>query len=101
MLQQVWRDWASQIGEMRPDRLQVGRVPQDDGANHGVERARAMALRLQRVIANTADTMEENGAFYRIFRLALIEFAGSAATLFGLLDPIEREQGALDAADLA
>lgn len=101
MLQQAWRNWTPQVGEMRPNRLQIGGVPQDDSASHKVERARPMALRLQRVIADTADPMEEDGAFQCIFRLALVEFAGGATTLFGLLNTIESEQGALDAADLA
>lgn len=86
---------------MHPGGLQVGRVPQDDGTGDEVQRARPMALGLQRMIADTADAMEEDGAFQGIFRFSLVEFAGGAATLFGLLDPVEREQGTLDATDLA
>lgn len=59
----------------------------------GDQRARATALGSQRVIANTTDSMEDDGAFQRIFRLSLVEFAGCTATLFRLLDPVEREQG--------
>ena len=50
------------FGEMRPNRLQVGGVSQNDCASHEVKRARAMALRLQRVIADTTDAMEVDGA---------------------------------------
>ena len=50
------------FGEMRPNRVQVGGVPQNDCASHEVKRARAMALRLQRVIADTTDAMEDDGA---------------------------------------
>ena len=75
---------------MHPGGLQVGRVPQNYGAGDEVERARAMGLRLQRMIADTADPMEEDGTFQRIFGLTLVEFSGSATPLFGLLDPVER-----------
>ena len=47
---------------MHPGGLQVGRVPQDDGTGDEVQRARPMALGLQRMIADTADAMEEDGA---------------------------------------
>lgn len=96
MLQQVRRDRPAEVGEMHPGGLQVGRVPQDDGTGDEVQRARPMALGLQRMIADTADAMEEDGAFQGIFRFSLVEFAGGAATLFGLLDPVEREQGTLE-----
>ena len=71
---------------MHPGGLPVGRVPQDDGTGDEVQRARPMALGLQRMIADTADAMEEDGAFQGIFRFSLVEFAGGAATLFGLLE---------------
>lgn len=81
--------------------LHVGRIPEDDSTGDEVECARSMGLGLQCVIADTADPVEKDGAFQRIFGLTLVEFAGRATPLFGLFDPIEREQGALDAADLA
>lgn len=81
--------------------LQVGRVPEDDSTGDEVERARPMGLGLQGVIADVADPVEEDGAFQCIFGLTLVEFAGCAAPLFWLLDPVECKQGALDAADLA
>jgi hypothetical protein len=90
VLQQVRGDRPAEVGEMLPGGLQVGRVPQDDGTCDEIERARPMALRLQRMVADTADPVEEDGAFQRIFGLALVEFAGSATPLFGLLDPVER-----------
>ncbi len=89
VVQKVGLDRAANAGEMRSGGLQVGRIPQDDGTGDEVERACAMALGLQRMIADAADAMEEDGAFQRIFCFPLVEFAGGAATLFGLLDPVE------------
>ena len=37
----------------------------------------------------------------RVLRLALVQLAGRAAPFLGLLDPVEREQRALHAPDLA
>ena len=51
--------------------------------------------------ADAANPVEEDGAFQSIFGLTLIEFAGRATPLFGLLDPVECKQGALDATNLA
>ena len=101
VLQEFRRDRSTKLDEMHPGGLQIGRVPQNYGTGDEIKRARTMALGLQRVIADTADAMEEDGPFQRIFRFPLVEFACGAATLFRLLDPVEREQGTLDAADLA
>ncbi len=101
VLQQVLRDRPAKAGEMHAGGLQVGRVPQNDGTGDEVERTRTMTLRLQRVVANTADAMEEDGVFQRIFCFPLVKFSGGAATLFGLLDPVEHEQCTFDAPNFA
>ena len=60
-----------------------------------------MALGLKSLIANPACTMKEDRTLERVLRLALVQLAGRAAPFLGLLDPVEREQRALHAPDLA
>lgn len=69
MLQQVRRDRSPKVGETHPSRLEVGRVPQDNSTGDEIERARTMALGLQRMIADTADAMEEDGPISTHFLL--------------------------------
>ena len=44
--------------------------------------------------------MNEDGPCQAVARLALVEFSGGATAQFGILEPIEGEQGPLDPADL-
>lgn len=60
-----------------------------------------MPLSLQAVVADAAGAMEEDRALERVLRLTLVQFARGLASFLGPFDPVEREQRALDAADLA
>ena len=58
--------------EMLADSVEVGSIPQHDRARVQVESARAMALRLQRVVPDATNPVEEHGAFKRVLGLALV-----------------------------
>src|SRR5271166_4687866 len=81
--------------------LQIPRVPEDDSGDEQVEAGRAKELVLEGAVAHLAKPAEVDGACKRIPGLALIETEVCTSPQIGVLDPIEREQGALDAADLA
>lgn len=100
MLEHVGRHRAALTLEVPHDGLKVGRVPQHDCARDEVERARAMALSLNSLVANPTCTMEEDRPLERVLRLALVQFADRAAAFLGLFNPVEHEQRALNPADL-
>jgi hypothetical protein len=60
-----------------------------------------MLLRLGGSVAQATEAMEADGAGERIAGLALVEFGGCLAPERRLFQPVEGEQRALDAADLA
>ena len=80
---------------------EIDGVPQDDGGSDEVEAGGAVALVLESTIAQLAETVEEHGPFEGVVRLALVQTAVAAAAEGGILEPIEREEGALDPAELA
>jgi hypothetical protein len=58
-------------------------------------------LLLKAAVADLAKSAEIDGTGPRVARFALVEPEMGAAAEVGVLDPIKREQRALDAADLA
>ena len=58
-------------------------------------------LVLKAAVADLAEPAEIDGTGQRVARFALVEPEMGAAAEVGVLDPIKREQRALDAADLA
>ncbi len=62
---------------------------------------RAVPLVLERAVAQLAQSVEENGARERVAGLALVEDETGAASLLGIVESVEHEQGALDPPDLA
>ena len=91
MLPAEWRQVLEKIVRHRPTRsielvlggFEIGRVPEHDRARDQIERARAVALGLDAGIADTADAVEEDCAFERVFGLALVQLARDAASLIG------------------
>lgn len=104
MLPSEWREVLEQVGrhraalpiEMAHGGFEVGGVPQHDRAGDQIERAGAVSLGLQAVVADAADAMEEDRALECVLRLALVQLARGLAALLGPFDPVEREQRALD-----
>ena len=56
----------------------------------------AMALVLEGAVAQFAKPVEEDGTGERVAGLTLVEDAAGAAPLFGIVEPVEHEQGAFD-----
>lgn len=81
--------------------LQVDCVPQHDGGRHQVEAAGPVALLLETAVADFAQTVEEYGAGQRVARFALVQPGMYAAAQLDVLQPVQNEQRALDAAQLA
>ena len=85
--------------ELVPRGFQVGRVPQHDRARDQIERASAVLLCLKAGIADAADAVKKDRPFERVLGFALIQLARGTTSLVRLLDPVKREQGALDTSD--
>ena len=91
--QMVWH--ALDLAEHGDGPLQIAGVPQDDGGDDQVEAGGAMLLVLVGPITNLAQAMNEHGAGEAVAGLAFVQFLAGRAAQLGLLDPVEREQGAL------
>lgn len=81
--------------------LQIDRVPQHDGRRHQVEAAGPVALLLEAAVADFAQTVEEYGAGQRVARFALVQSSVDAAAQLHALQPVQDEQRAFDAPQLA
>ena len=76
-------------------------VPQDDRGDEKVEAGGAVLLVFVGAVADFAEPMNEDGAGQAVARLALVELAAGVAPQLRVFDPIEREQRALQPAQLA
>ena len=81
--------------------LQVDRVPQHNGRRHQVEATGPVALLLKAAVADFAQPVEEHCAGQRVARFALVQPGMHAAAQLYALQPVEDEQRALDATQLA
>ncbi len=81
--------------------FQVDRVPQHDGCRHQVEAAGPVALLLETAVANFTEAVEEHGTGQRVAGFTLVQPGMHAAAQFHALQPVEDEQHAFDAAQLA
>ncbi len=81
--------------------FQINRIPQNDGCRHQVKAAGPVALLLKAAVADFAQAVEEHGAGQRVARLTLVQSGMHAAAQFDALQPVQDEQRALDAAQLA
>ncbi len=81
--------------------LQIYRVPQHDGRRHQIEAAGPVALLLKTAVADFTQSVEEDRPGQRVARLALIQPRMDAAAQLHALQPIQNEQRALDAPQLA
>ena len=84
------------------DRLvQITRVPEGDGRDEKVEAGSAVLLVLICAVADFAEPMNKDGARQAVARFTLVQLAARAAAQLWIFDPIEREQGTLQPAELA
>ena len=81
--------------------FQIDSVPQHDGGSHQVQAAGPVALLLETAVADFAQAVEEHGAGQRVARLALVQPGMHAAAQLDALQPVQDEQRALDASQLA
>ncbi len=77
------------------------RVPQDDGRRDQVQATGPVALLLEGPVADLAQTVEDHGAGQRIACLPLVQPGVDAVAQIHALQPLQDEQRALDAAELA
>ena len=82
-------------------RLQISRVPEDDGGDKQVEAGGAVLLVLVGSVADFAEPMDEDRAGQAVAGLALVEFLAGRAPQFGIVDPVEREQRAFQPPEFA
>ncbi len=81
--------------------FQIDRVPQHDGSRYQIEAASPVALLLETAVADFTQAVEKHCPGQRIARLALVQAGMHAAAQFHALQPVQDEQRALDAAQLA
>ena len=81
--------------------LQVDRVPEHNSCRHQVEAAGPVALLLEAAVADFAQAIEEHGAGQGVAGFSLVQSGMHAAAQLDALQPVQNEQGAFDAAQLA
>ena len=80
---------------------EIDGVPKDDRRHDQVKPAGPVLLSFTGTVTDPAETMKTNGAGERVTGLALVQFRRGLAAQRWILQPVEREQGPLDPADLA
>ena len=81
--------------------FQIDRVPEDDGRRHQVEAAGPVALLFETAVSNFSQPVEEHGAGQGVAGFALVQSGMHAAAQLDALQPVQNEQSALDAPQLA
>ncbi len=99
MAEKIVVDRAALAPKFTIRRLQVSRVPEVDGRDEQVETGRAEELVLEGAVAHLAEPAEVDSTGKRIPCLALVQPEVGAPAQIRVLDPVEREQRALDASD--
>lgn len=82
-------------------RPKVSRAPQDDGGHDEVEARGAVMLVFVNAVACVGKLLDEDSAFKAVAGLALVQFPRGRAVQPRLFDPIGRELGALQSAQIA
>ena len=80
--------------------IQIDGIPKRYGGDDQVQPARPVALISERPIADLAEAVQEHGARKGVLGLAFVEPGGSTPPQFRVPQPLEREQGPLDASEL-
>ena len=77
--------------------LEVSRVPKDDRGDKEVEAGGVVLLVVESAIADFAEPVDEDCPRQAVAGLALVELLAGRPPQFGILDPVESEQGSLPA----
>lgn len=91
-----WPGFNPSLSQVVHGALQIDGVPQDDGGNQQIEAAGSIALILIGTIADFPESVEEHSPPQRILLVAFIESDMAAMAQLGVLQPVEREEGALE-----
>lgn len=97
--QQVIRNIFSLVAQHFDGAVQIDSVPEDNSRNDKVEAAGQMLLAFIGVISDSTEPMKTDGARERVAGLPFVEFGCCLSAEYGIVQPIEREQGPLDAPD--
>ncbi len=81
--------------------FEIDGVPENDGGNDQVQAACAVALILERAVAQITLPIEEHGTSQRISGLAFIESDLNTSAEVGVFHPLQHEKGSLYASDLS
>ena len=81
--------------------FEVSGVPQDDRGDDEVQAGSAVLLVLVGAVADFAEPMNKDGARETVAGFAFVELLTGLAPQFGVLNPIESEEGALQPAKLS
>lgn len=81
--------------------LKIARVPENDRGDEKVEAGGTIDLIFEGSVTDLAQAIEEERAGERITGLALVQAGLSTPPQVDILQPVEREQGSFDPADLA
>src|SRR3954471_20838324 len=95
------RHWDTVPTERVQGAAEIDGVPQHDGRGDQREPAGAMLLGFGATIAHAAEAVEAHGAGQRIARFALVQFRSGTPAQLRITEPVEHQQGALNAADFA
>src|SRR5690606_12327427 len=83
------------------DFAQLHGVPKDDNGGEQVHTCDPVMLAFGGTVADFTPAMEADCPLQRMMRFALVEPDLGAALQIGVQNPVDHEQGSLDAADLA
>src|SRR3954454_20154627 len=95
------RHWDTVPTERVQGAAEIDGVPQHDGRGDQREPAGAMLLGFGATIAQAAEAVEAHGAGQCIARFALVQFRSGTPAQLRIAEPVEHQQGALNAADFA
>ncbi len=87
--------------ECRDCSFEVDRIPEHDRGDDEIQPAGSEALVVEGTVLDQTRAVEAHRAAQRVLGLTLVQTDRHAATELGALQPVQHEQRAVDAADLA
>lgn len=94
-------DGCPAFGEHFERVVQVGGIPQRNRRNHQVQGHGVDVLIQPRAVANRTFSIETDRPFERVVRFAFVQADVDSPSELGVLQPLQREQSALNPADFA
>src|SRR3954471_12583716 len=98
---EVVRDWDALIPDELHGSSQVGGIPQDDRVHDEIEAGGMVGHGLGGAVAQFAEPMEEDGPSQGMAAFPFVEIAMGAPPQLKIEQPVTREDGSLDPANLA